>query len=162
MTIATADIWDAYADELTLLNLNLKSFGKKTSFYGEVITLKLYEDNSYVRKILTESGKNKVLVIDGGGSRRCALVGDQIAKLAVVNNWEGIIVYGCIRDSKVINEMEIGIKALGTCPVKSIKRDVGILGEDLLIKGTTIKQGQYIYADEDGVLLATRNVLGNR
>ena len=58
--------------------------------------------------------------------------------------------------------MEIGIKALGTCPVKSIKRDVGILGEDLLIKGTTIKQGQYIYADEDGVLLATRNVLGNR
>lgn len=159
MKIITADIWDAYSDELTLLNLDLRSFGKKQSFGGKVETLKVYEDNSYVRKVLGQTGEGKVLVIDGGGSRRCALIGDNIAKLAMDNGWEGILLYGCIRDSSVINEMEVGIKALGTCPVKSIKRNVGIAGEVLLIAGTKVEVGQYIYADTDGVLIANRKLV---
>ncbi|MCK8521122.1 ribonuclease E activity regulator RraA [Aquimarina sp. D1M17] len=159
MTINTADLWDEFTEELTLLNLDLKHFGKKDSFFGEVVTLKLHEDNTYVRKVLEEPGEGKVLVVDGGGSRRCALVGDNIAKLAIDNKWEGIIVYGSIRDSKEINTMNIGIKALGTCPVKSIKRNVGLRGENLIIEGTNIANSQYIYADWDGVVLANRKLV---
>jgi len=154
MEIITADLWDAHSEKLTLLNIDLKNFGKKESFAGEVVTLKVHEDNTFVRKTLENNGNGKVLVIDGGGSRRCALVGDNIAKLAIANNWGGILVYGCIRDAKEINTLDIGIKAVGTCPVKSIKRNVGVLGEELIIEGTKIKNSQYLYADLDGVLLS--------
>lgn len=92
MEIITADIWDEFTDALRLLNLELTDFGLKTDFSGEIVTLKVYEDNSYVRKVLSENGKGKVLVIDGGGSKRCALIGDNIAKLAIENHWEGIVV----------------------------------------------------------------------
>ncbi|TPN84768.1 ribonuclease E activity regulator RraA [Aquimarina algicola] len=156
MKVVTADLWDQYSKELKILNLELKSYGKKTAFCGEVVTLKVFEDNSFVRKTLEDSGKGKVLIIDGGGSKRCALIGDNIAKLANDNNWEGIIVYGCIRDSKVINEMNVSIKAIGTCPAKSSKRNVGVSGEMLIIEGTQINQGEYVYSDEDGVLLSKR------
>lgn len=159
MEIATADIWDEHFESLKLLHLDLKQYGKKTSFAGQVVTLKLHEDNTYVRKTLSENGKGKVLVIDGGGSKRCALIGDNIAQLAIDNEWEGAIVYGCIRDSKVIHTMDVGIKAIGTCPVKSIKRDVGLVGETLIIEGTEIAHGDYVYADEDGVLFSKKNVL---
>ncbi|OJJ21998.1 ribonuclease activity regulator protein RraA [marine bacterium AO1-C] len=159
MEIVTADLWDEFAQELTLLNVDFRHFGTQTSFAGEVVTLKLYEDNTYVRKLLAEPGKGKVLVIDGGGSRRCALVGDNIAKLAMDNQWAGVVVYGCIRDSQVINKMQVAIKAIGTCPVKSIKRDVGLVGEELIIEGTKINPGQYLYADMDGVLLSDRKLV---
>lgn len=159
MEIVTADMWDEHHEELRVLNLELKSFGRKSSFFGEIVTLKVYEDNSYVRKTLQDSGKGKVLIIDGGGSRRCALIGDNIAQLAIDNEWEGIILYGCIRDSKVINDMPVGIKALGTCPAKSIKRNVGLVGEDLIIEGTKIVQGEYAYSDEDGVLLSESKLI---
>lgn len=158
MPVVTADLWDAHAPDLQLLNLPLRSFGKKTNFFGEIVTLKLYEDNTLVRKVLGEPGQGKVLVVDGGGSQRCALVGDNIAQLAMDNGWEGIVVYGCIRDSSVINTMDIGIKAVGTCPVKSIKRNVGLKGETLLIAGTSIQQGHYLYSDADGVLLSAKSL----
>ncbi len=155
MEIVTADLWDEHTTALKVLNLELKNYGRKTSFYGEVVTLKVYEDNSYLRKTLEENGKGKVLVVDGGGSKRCALVGDNIASLANENDWEGIIIYGCIRDSKVIKTMDVGIKAIGTCPVKSRKQNVGSKGETLLIEGTEIISGDYIYSDEDGILLSS-------
>lgn len=161
MEIITADLWDQHAERLTLLNVDFKHFGKKESFAGEMVTLKVYEDNSFVRKTLENDGSGKVLVIDGGGSRRCALVGDNIAKLAIDNHWEGILVYGCIRDSKEINTMDVGIKAIGTCPVKSDKRNVGVLGEELIIEGTKIKNTHHIYADLDGVLLSSEKLLNN-
>ena len=154
MEIICADLWDEHADSLTLLNTEFKHFGQKDNFAGQIMTLKIYEDNTFVRKLLSEDGTGKVLVVDGGGSRRCALVGDRIAQLAMDMNWEGVIVYGCIRDSKVIDTMDVGIKAVGTCPVKSIKRNVGIAGEDLIIDGCKIRQNDYIYADRDGVLLS--------
>lgn len=159
MEIVTADLWDEHAAELTLLNLDLKHFGRKDNFAGKVETLKVYEDNSFVRQVLSENGSGKVLVIDGGGSTRCALVGDNIAKLAMQNHWEGVIVYGCIRDAKVINTLEVGIKAIGTCPVKSIKRNVGLVGEELIISGIKINTTQYIYADMDGVLVSDKKLI---
>lgn len=158
MEIITADLCDQYADELILLNIDLRHFGTKENFAGQIVTLKLYEDNSYVRKLLAEDGTSKVLVIDGGGSTRCALVGDNLAKLAIENNWEAIVVYGCIRDSKVINTMPIAIKAIGTCPVKSIKRNVGSVGEKLTIQGAIINNNGYIYGDSDGVLISDKKL----
>ena len=154
MEIATADLWDEHTTALKVVHLELKNYGRKTAFCGEIVTLKVYEDNSYVRKTLEESGTGKVLVVDGGGSKRCALVGDNIAKLAMDNGWEGIIIYGCIRDAKVIATLDVGIKAIGTCPVKSRKQNVGSKGETLRIAGTEIVHGDYMYSDEDGVLLS--------
>ena len=158
MSYYTADLWDEYSDELTLLNVPLNAYGKNRLFHGEVVTLKVYEDNSLVKAELLTNGKDKVLVVDGGGSRRCALVGDNLAQLAIENEWSGIIIYGCIRDSEQINDMDVGIKAIGTCPVKSIKKNEGIKSQDLIIEGTQIKNGDYLYADADGVLLANRKL----
>lgn len=155
-TYYTADLWDEHSDRLSLLNLDLITYGTIHTFHGQSVTLKLYEDNSLVRSTLSENGKGKVLVIDGGGSKRCALVGDNLAQLAIQNEWSGIIVYGCIRDSLQINSMPIGIKALGTCPVKSIKRNVGLTDVDLIINGTSLQSGDFVYADSDGVLISPK------
>lgn len=159
MIVVTADLWDDFADELELFNVAFNPFGLKDNFSGQVATVKVFEDNSLVRKLLSENGKGKVLVIDGGGSRRCALMGDNMAKLAMDNEWEGVVVYGCIRDSKVINQMEVGILALGTCPVKSVKRNEGQIGIELIIQGTKINEQQFIYVDSDGIVLANRKLV---
>lgn len=154
MEVITADLYDAYPKKLFLVQENWQHYGKIDSFRGKIVTLKLYEDNSLVRKHLSRPGEGKVLFIDGGGSMRCALVGDKLAKLAQDNGWNGVIVYGAIRDSKVINTMDVGIKALGTSPVKSIKRNGGYLGDTLNIKGTKVQHGKYVYADLDGVMVS--------
>lgn len=159
MKIVTADLWDEHTTALKVLPLELKNYGGKTAFGGEIVTLKVYEDNSYVRKTLEENGQGKVLVVDGGGSKRCALLGDNMATLANESGWEGIIIYGCIRDSKVIQTMDVGVKAIGTCPVKSRKHNVGAKGETLVIEGTDIVPGAYIYSDEDGVLISSEKLL---
>jgi len=159
MEFATADLWDEYATSLTCLDPIFRSFGKKTKFAGQIVTLKLHEDNTLVREILDEDGKGKVLVVDGGGSLRCALVGDNLAQKAIDNQWEGILVYGCIRDSAVINSMEIGIKALNTCPIKSIKRGVGLTNEIVRFASGVFKPDAYIYADEDGISISDKWLL---
>jgi regulator of ribonuclease activity A len=155
----TADLWDEHAELLLCSEPIFRSYGRKINFYGEIITLKLFEDNSLVRKQLETNGKGKVLVVDGGGSLYCALVGDQLAKLIIHNNWEGIIINGCIRDSHQINKMSVGIKALNTSPVKSIKQNVGDQNIPVKFAGITFNPGQYIYTDEDGLLLSEKKLL---
>jgi regulator of ribonuclease activity A len=155
----TADLWDEHSELLTCVDLIFNHFGNKKVFSGKITTLKLFEDNSLVRKQLESDGKGKVLVIDGGASLRCALIGDQIATLAIQNNWEGIIVNGCIRDSQVINSMNIGIKALNTSPVKSIKRNIGEIDIPVKFGGVTFISDYYIYVDSDGILLSKPNLL---
>jgi len=155
----TADLWDEHAELLLCSDPIFRSFGQKATFYGEIVTLKLFEDNSLVRKQLETEGKGKVLIVDGGGSLRCALVGDQLAKLIIQNNWEGIIVNGCIRDSYQINKMTVGIKALNTCPVKSIKRNTGEQNISVKFAGIIFNPGQYIYTDEDGSLISEKKLL---
>lgn len=130
-------------------------YGARTAFSGQIVTLKLFEDNSLVREAFAEAGNGKVLVIDGGGSMRCALVGDQLAILAHKNGWEGAIVFGCIRDSGDINQIDIGVRALNTHPLKSIKKGVGDRNIDITFGGVTFKPGEWIYVDEDGVLVAS-------
>ncbi len=133
-------------------------YGGRSSFCGQLVTLKLFEDNSLVREVLAENGRGKVLVIDGGGSMRCALVGDQLAILAHRNAWEGIVVYGCIRDSEDIGRIDIGLRALNTHPLKSIKKGVGDRDLAVSFGGVTFRPGEWIYVDGDGVVVSEQSL----
>ncbi len=155
----TADLYDEHGNEVTIATPMFKDYGSKNCFGGEIVTIKCHEDNSLVRETLGSDGTGKVMVVDGGGSLRCALVGDRLAQKAIDNGWEGIVVYGCIRDSRLINDMEIGIKALNTNPQKSIKRGVGLLNENLQFGGVSFQPGRFIYAAEDGVLVSSKKLL---
>lgn len=159
MNIQTADLCDAHDDELTVVAPMFASYGGHPSFGGPISTLKIFEDNSFVRKAVESAGNGRVLVIDGGASMRCALVGDQLAALAVQNGWAGIIVYGCIRDSKAIGEMDLGVFALGTHPKKTVKRNVGEIDVAVTFGGVTFHPGHYVYADEDGVVVSAEALL---
>ncbi|MBS0544895.1 MAG: ribonuclease E activity regulator RraA [Proteobacteria bacterium] len=154
MTIQTTDLCDANEDKVSVVSPMFRSFGGRSAFGGPITTLKLFEDNALVRKTLESPGDSRVLVIDGGGSMRCALVGDQLAALGVRNGWAGIVVYGCIRDSKAIATMDIGVFALGTHPRKTIKRNTGEADLPVTFGGVTFIPGHYLYADEDGVIVS--------
>jgi len=162
MTFKTPDLCDEFEAELgktvRVVVPMFQRYGKRTSFSGEIVTLKIFEDNSLVREAFAEDGKGKVLVIDGGGSLRCALVGDQLAILAQKNGWEGAVVYGCIRDSGDINGIDIGVLALNTHPQKSIKKGVGDKNIAVTFGGVTFNPGEYLYADEDGVLVSSKTL----
>jgi regulator of ribonuclease activity A len=164
MDYQTADLCDKHEErvrsgELRVLEPMLNSYGGREAFHGRIATLKLFEDNSLVRKALEAPGEGRVLVVDGGGSQRCALVGDQLAALGVKNGWAGIVVYGCIRDSVAIGEMDIGVLALDTHPLKSIKRNVGEADIPVAFAGAGFIPGHYLYADADGVLVSPTALL---
>ena len=155
----TADLLDTneahlQAGTLHVLAPMFHSYGGHRRFGGPMTTLKLFEDNSLVRTALSQPGNGRVLVIDGGGSLRCALVGDQLAELAVKNGWAGIVVYGCIRDARAIGEMALGVLALATHPLKSIKKNIGESDLPVSFGGITLRPGHFLYADEDGVIVS--------
>ncbi|MDD5297871.1 MAG: ribonuclease E activity regulator RraA [Rhodocyclaceae bacterium] len=159
MTFQTADLLDNNEDQLRTGSVRVvapmfRSYGGKPAFSGAISTLKLFEDNGLVRKALESPGKGRVLVVDGGGSLRRALVGDQLALLGVKNGWTGIVVYGCIRDSKAIGQMDLGVLALGTHPQKTEKKNQGDVDIPVSFAGLTFVPGQYLYADEDGVIVS--------
>jgi len=144
---------------LVVLNQFFILLEKKKAFSGKINTLDLFEDNSFVRKQLESNGKGKVLVVDGGASLRCALVGDKLAELAITNKWEGIIVNGCIRDNYLINQMDIVITAINISPVKSIKRNIGKMNIPVNFSGVTFIPGQFVYSDNYGVLISKKSLL---
>lgn len=154
MDFLTTDLCDAHEDKVRVVEPMFSSFGGREAFFGRIATLKLFEDNSLVRSTLATPGKGRVLVIDGGGSLRRALVGDQLAELAVKNGWTGILVYGCIRDSRAIGEMDIGVFAIDTHPMKTVKRNVGEAEIPVTFGGVSFLPGEWLYADEDGVILS--------
>ena len=125
------------------------------AFPVRLYTLKVFEDNALVRAALEQPGNGQVLVIDGGGSLRCALVGGNLGVLGVKNGWAGIVVNGCIRDSAEINACALGVRALATHPQKSIKKGAGDVNLRVMIAGVAVNPGDWIYADEDGVLVAS-------
>jgi regulator of ribonuclease activity A len=154
MTFKTADLYDAHGDRLAVVAPMFKRYGRRQAFAGEVVTLKCFEDNKSVREVLGRDGRGKVLVIDGGGSLRTALVGDLIAKLAVDQGWAGMVVYGCIRDSAEIDTLDIGVRALDTNPTRPVKRVDGEPDVPVSFAGVTFRPGQHLYADEDGIVVA--------
>jgi regulator of ribonuclease activity A len=159
MTFATADLYDAHGEKLQVARPLLKDYGGRKKFHGRIATVKAYEDNSLVRSALEEKGHGKVLVVDGGGSLRCALVGDMLAQLGKDNGWTGMIVFGCIRDSVVIGAIDIGVKALSTSPRKSVKKGAGERDVPVTFADVTFKPGDYLYADEDGILISTEMLI---
>jgi regulator of ribonuclease activity A len=158
MTTATADLYDRYGEKLQVLTPMFNDYGGLRSFCGVIATVKVHEDNSLVRAALEEPGQGRVLVIDGGGSLRCALVGDQLALRAHQNGWSGIVVYGCIRDSAAIAQIGIGLKAMNTNPRKSAKNGFGERDIAVSFAGATFTPGAYLYADSDGVLVANERL----
>ncbi|MCO5249025.1 MAG: ribonuclease E activity regulator RraA [Chitinophagales bacterium] len=155
MSFQTADLYDDNIGKVEVCLPLFKSYGKKSKFSGKIYTIKCHEDNTLVGDTLRSvNGKGKVLVIDGGGSLRGALIGDKIASAAIKNEWEGVIVYGCIRDSTDINQMQIGIRALNTNPTKTVKRNTGIINETVNFANVTFRPGDYVYVDEDGILVS--------
>ncbi len=158
MSFATADLYDEYEENLQIATPMFNDYGGKKKFFGPVSTVKVFEDNSLVRGALEEPGEGRVLVVDGDASLRCALVGDMLAELGKNNGWQGIIVYGCIRDSVVIADIDIGVKALDTNPRKSVKKGVGERDITVSLADITINPGDYVYADEDGVVISVEKL----
>ena len=159
MNFATTDLLDAHeaslaSGQLQVASPLLHSYGGRTRCHGPITTLKLFEDNSLVRSMLGQPGQGRVLVVDGGASLRCALLGDQLAQLAVDNGWSGVIVHGCIRDSKAIAAMDLGVWALATHPLKSVKRNVGEIDLPVVFAGVRFQPGAWLYADEDGLIVS--------
>ena len=155
MDYLTTDLCDAHEDKVRVVEPMFSSFGGREAFFGRIATLKLFEDNSLVRSTLATPGDGRVLVIDGGGSLRRALVGDQLAALGVKNGWAGIVVYGCIRDSRAIGDMDIGVFAIDTHPMKTVKRNVVEAEIAVSFGGVSFVPGEWLYADEDGVIVSS-------
>lgn len=158
MSFATADLYDEHEENLRVATPMFNDYGGKKSFSGPASTVKVFEDNSLVRAALEEPGEGRVLVVDGEASLRCALVGDMLAELGKNNGWQGIIAYGCIRDSAVIANIDIGVKALNTNPRKSVKKGVGERDVSVTFADVTINPGEYVYADEDGVVISVEKL----
>jgi regulator of ribonuclease activity A len=156
MTISTPDLCDEYGDEVQVAEPVFKHFGGIRQFGGEIVTVKCFEDNSKVGEMVKTPGNGRVLVVDGGASPRRSLLGDMLVSQALVNNWSGIVIYGYIRDVEEIATMTIGVIALGTIPRKTEKRGLGDVNVRLQMAGLDIAPGQWIYADETGVIVADK------
>ena len=152
----TADISDQYNNEVAIVMAEFRNFGGLEVFEGHVRTLSVHEDNTLVREMLSENGEGSVLVVDGGGSKNCALLGGNLGVLAKENNWAGIVVNGCVRDSVELRDIEIGVKALSTNPQKSQKNGIGKKSIPLRVGGVTLIPGGYVYCDPDGMLYSAR------
>lgn len=149
----TADLSDEYP-EVQICDPIFWSFGGSPQFHGEIRTVKCFEDNTVIRQSLSEKVEGAVLVVDAGGSARCAMLGDRLAQMGVDNGWVGGVFYGLIRDSADINRMPFGVKALGTIPVRSVKEGAGKQDVPVKFAGVTFTPGEYVYADEDGVIVS--------
>ena len=163
MNFKTPDLCDQFEADLgktvRVVAPMFQRYGGRAAFCGEIVTLKIFEDNTLVREIFNEDGSGKVLVIDGGGSLRCALVGEHLAILAQKNGWAGVVVYGCIRDSGDINGIDLGVRALNTHPQKTVKKGIGDKNVAVTFGGVTFHPGEYLYADEDGVLVSSQPLI---
>lgn len=155
----TADLCDEYPAKLDIVGPGFIHYGGHPVFFGQISTVKCFEDNSKVRQQLSSPGHGRVLIVDAAGSTRCAMLGDMLAGFAIDNDWAGIILYGMVRDSFDISQMPVGVMALGTHPKKSEKKDVGDIDTDISFSGVTFKPGDWIYADHDGIVLSRTELL---
>ncbi|WP_034294723.1 ribonuclease E activity regulator RraA [Herbaspirillum sp. RV1423] len=164
MTFSTCDLCDNNEDKLAdgslaVLPPIFASFGKRALFAGPAKTLKVFEDNVLVRKTLETPGNGQVLVVDGGGSLRCALVGGKLGELAEKNGWAGIVVNGCVRDTLELNACDVGIRALATHPQRSVRKGLGDADLTVSIAGVAVHPGDWIYADVDGVAVSRTELI---
>lgn len=155
MEYNTSELCDIYADTVDVVDPMFASFGGKSSFGGAIVTIKCFESNGLINQTIQENGEGKVLLIDGGGSMRKALVDEAIASTALDNNWEGIVVYGCIRDVDALEDLEIGIQAMGAIPVGADFEDEnGEINIPVNFAGVTFLPEDHLYADTTGIILS--------
>jgi len=155
----TTDLYDELLEELQVAAPVFHDFGGRSSFSGQIVTLKAFEDNTFLKAAFETDGKGKVLVVDSAASMQCAMMGDVMAALGASNGWEGVIINGCIRDSVDVGKVNIGVKALATIPRKTVKRNQGMMDIPLRFAGVAFNPGEYVYADEDGVVIAKTYVI---
>lgn len=154
MTRPVTDLCDAYGNAVHVVSPMFVNYGGRTRFSGPAATVRCFEDNSLVRERLEEPGDGHVLVVDGGGSMRCALVGDNLGEAAVGNGWAGIIVYGCVRDTAALGALSLGVRGLNVHPRKSVKQGAGERDVSVSLAGVTVEPGHWVYADEDGMIVS--------
>lgn len=154
MTLSLPDICDQYGDDIVVFDAVFRDFGRKHKFCGEIVTIRCFEDNSLVGETVRTPGRGRVIVVDGGGSLRRALLGDLLAAAAVENGWQGVVINGAVRDVEILESIDLGIKALAACPVKTDKRGEGQLDIPLRFAGAQLEPGQFLYADANGIVVA--------
>ena len=157
MEFSTPDLSDAFPETKALEPI-MTNYGGKSFFSGPIETLNCPDDNSLIKEQLNSEGKGRILVVDAGGIHTVALLGDLIAEAGVKNIWSGIVINGYIRDVDIIRTLNLGVQALGTFPVKSEKRGLGDLGVEISFGGLTFKPGQYVYADNNGLLISEKEL----
>jgi len=155
----TADLCDEYISEIQVCNLEFHSYGKRKRFSGKIETVNVYEDNVLFEEALESVPAGSVIVVNGGGSKKRALMGDRLADIAVSRGLAGVIINGCVRDSGDLVSMDVGILALGTNPLKSKKNGIGERDVSFPFGNVHWASGDYVYADEDGVVVSKRELL---
>lgn len=158
MNFVTCDLCDENPEDVRVCEPMFSQFGGRECFGGEIVTAKCFEDNSRVKETLATPGQGKVLVVDGGGSLRCALLGDMIGEDAVKNGWEGVIVYGCVRDVDALGTLDLGVQALASIPLKSNRRGEGQKDIPVTFGGVTFRPGEFVYADNNGVIVSAKRL----
>lgn len=153
---STPDLCDQYPELVRVVEPMLSNFGGREQFCGQITTIKCFEDNSLVKQLVGTSGEGRVIVVDAGGSLRCACLGDMLAEQAASNGWAGLIIYGCIRDVDQIRATDIGVQALGVHPMKTDKKGVGELNIPVTFGGVTFAPKDYVYADNNGIILSAQ------
>jgi len=151
--LATADVCDAVGEAAAVLNVDFRNYGGRPDFAGPAVTVHTLDDNSKVKALLATAGEGRVLVVDGGGSDRAALMGGNLAADAAKNGWAGVVIYGRVRDQHEMAREDVGIMAVGSCPRKPQQKDGGEVNGELAISGVTIHPGDWIIADADGVVV---------
>jgi regulator of ribonuclease activity A len=150
---STSDRYDELGRRAIVCELPFRQFGGVRAFSGEIATVRCLEDNVLVKQRVAEPGNGRVLVVDAGGSLRCALVGDNVAGAALANGWAGLVINGCVRDVDALAELAIGIKAIGTCPRPSNKHGNGAIDVPVVFGAATFRPGAMLWSDEDGILV---------
>ncbi|MFF0772806.1 ribonuclease E activity regulator RraA [Nonomuraea wenchangensis] len=153
MTISTADLYDERGDQLDSCHLQLRQYGGRRAFSGRIATVRCHEDNALLKSVLSEPGEGRVLVVDGGGSLRAALMGDVIAGIAVASGWAGVVINGAVRDVAALRDLDLGVKALGSNPRKSAKTGVGERDVPVTFGEAVFHPGAELFSDEDGILV---------
>ncbi|WP_067477118.1 ribonuclease E activity regulator RraA [Actinomadura hibisca] len=158
MDFATADLIDDFGDELRSCETQFRQYGGRAAFAGPVVTVRCLRDNGLVKKLLNSPGEGRVLVVDGAGSLASALMGDMIAAAAVANGWAGVVINGAVRDVAELRKLDLGAKALGSNPRKSAKDGAGEVDVPVTFGETEFRPGDWLYSDEDGIVLAEREL----
>ncbi len=149
----TPDLCDQH-DHVTIAEPMFRDYGGRTRFGGRIATVRCAEDNSRVRELLASEGRGRVLVVDGGGSLRRSLLGDQLATMGLHNGWNGVLVNGAVRDVEVLSTLALGVKALAAIPLKTDKRGLGEVEVEVEFASVRFLPGHWIYADANGIVVS--------